>query len=959
MDRGMRTRYQPIPVMLRNKLLLGGVATSLLVLLAHGCGKDPDTPTPTRKTYPQDEIDKVTTTERLVLPQLQEPVRVVRDKRGMVHIYARNLHDATVAQGYLMARDRAPQMELLRRVAEGRLAEVFGSLDPSLANRDIGMRMMGLRRIAEKYYGTLTEGSDTKTVVDGFAAGVTAFYHQLRESDPKKRAQVPNGWLAIPREKYTDWEPQSTLAIARLQTWSLSYWADDEIEMSEWLQKAQDTFKADAADPALAKRSGFVGDALRFDPLAKRPVLDTPAPTGASFKDLKSGSAATTRMSPALLDAVRPTLRGLRATRDFLGGRGERWGSNNWVVSPQKSETGQVMVASDPHLGLPAPAIFYMNGLHVLSDDPSKQLDVAGMAFSGIPGVVLGFNKNIAWGATVAYFDVQDVYKDVVKDGKVSIKGADVAIEPIVEKLNYGNGPDVEITLEHIPGHGMVMPTVENDKWVPRKTSEVLAVRWTGMDPSGELEAFVALNKAKNVDEAVAAMLPFQVGAQNFVIGDTAGHIAYTTHSKVPIRPKGALAWDAKTGKGTLPCLVLPGDQGLEWEGQLTDAQLPHAKDPAWGYVATANSDQYGFSFDNDPSNDPFYLACSWDYGLREQRARELLDAKEKLNLGDLARIQGDAKSPIGGRVQPFLVSAIERAEASRLGTKPAAELDVVTKDKRWDPARIQFVLSVLKAWKEKSDFDTPAAVAIGADTPPTTDQIAASQATLIVNAAMVALHNRALDDEWIAMGKPPWDRNMRTKTLLRMLEKPEKLSTDDGSGESILWDDLSTKDVVETRDQQILWSLLDALDYVVKAWGENPDKWRWGNVHAIKFTSMVTGSEASMSIPGSGDGFPSIGFPRHGDEGVLDACNYGLGRTNGSFNFTYSSGPAQRFVAEMKAGALEIKNALPGGNVWNPSEKFFDNEAQLWRKNENKKVVFTPGEVVPEADSRIDLEPF
>jgi len=952
--------------MLRNKLVLGAFASSFVLALAatHGCGKDPDTPTPTRKQYPADEIDKVTTTERLVIPSLQEPVRVIRDKRGMVHIYARNLHDASVAQGFLMARDRAPQMELIRRVAEGRLADVFGNLDPSLANRDVGMRMMGLRRVADQYYATMKEGSDAKTAVDGFAAGVTAFYRLIREEDPKKRAQVPNGWLAIKREKYTDWEPQSTLAIARLQTWSLSYWGDDEIDASEMLQKAHDTFKADAADPALAKRAGFVLDGLRFDPLAKRPVLDTPAPTSPSFKDLKPWpTAKAPRLSSALLDSVRGTLRGFRETRDFIG-RGGQIGSNNWVVSPGKSATGHVLVASDPHLGLPAPSIFYMNALHVLSDDAQKQLDVAGMAFSGIPGVVLGFNKNIAWGATVAYFDVQDVYRDVIKDGKVTMKAEDgstkqVAIVPIKEKINYGNGPDVEITLESIPGHGIVMPTIENDKWVPRKTDEVLAVRWTGMEPSAELEAFVGLNKAKNVDEAVTALQPFQVGAQNFVIGDTAGHIAYTTHSRVPIRPKGALAWDATKGTGTLPCMVLPGDQGLEWTGQLSDAQLPHAKDPVTGYVATANSDQYGFAFDNDPSNDPFYLACSWDYGLREQRARSLLDAKEKLDLTDLAKIQGDAKSPIGGRVQPFLVAAIERAEASRLGTKPAAELDGVVKDKRWDVARIQFVLSILKAWKEKSDFDTPAAVPIGSDTPPTNDELAASQATLVVNAAMVALHNRALDDEWTAMGKPPWPRDQRTKTLLRMLEKPEKLATDDGSGESILWDDLSTKEVVETRDQVILLSLLDALDFVVKTYGENPDKWRWGMAHAIRFTSMLTGTEGSMSIPGSGDGFPEKGFPRHGDEGVLDACQYGLGRSNGGFNFTYSSGPAQRFVAEMKKDALEIRNALPGGNVWNPSEKFYDNEAQLWRKNENKKVVFTPGEVVPEADSRIDLEPF
>ncbi|MBI2389337.1 MAG: penicillin acylase family protein [Deltaproteobacteria bacterium] len=945
--------------MRRNTWVLGGVSVSILALFAaHGCGKDPDTPTPTRPAYAHDDIDAVPTTERVVLPALQEPVRVIRDKRGMIHVYARNLHDAALAQGFLMARDRAPQMELLRRVAEGRLAAALGQLDTSLAARDITMRAMGLRRTADKYYASLKDGSDAKVIVDGFAQGVTAFYRDLRS----KKAQIPNGWLVIPREKYTDWEPQSTLAIARLQTWSLSYWGDDELEYTETLQKAQDTFKSGAADAALAKRAGFAVDALRFEPLEKRTVIDGPAPTAPAFRDLRPGGVAAPRVSPALWASVRPTLAAMKATRDFMGKGG--WSSNNWAVSPQKSQSGAAMVASDPHLGRLASSIFYMSALHVLSDDPSKRFDVGGMAFAGIPGVVLGFNQHIAWGATVAAFDVQDAYRDVIKDGKVTLKGEDgsprtVAVEPIKERINYGNGPDVEITLETIPGHGVVLPTIEGDRWVARKGDEALAMRWTGMEPSGEFEAFMALNRAKSVDEALTAMLPFQVGAQNFVFADDEGHIGYTTHSWVPTRPKAALAWDAKAWSGQLPCLVMPGDAGLEWNGRLTDAQLPHAKDPAAGYVATANSDQYGFTFDNDPSNDPFFLACNWDYGLRQKRARDLLDAKDKHDLADMARIQGDARSPLGARVGRFFIDVLERAESTRLGVKPVAELEALVKDPRYDVARVQYVLSILKSWRDKADFDTPAAVVVAGDTPPTGDDVTASQATLVFNAAMIALHNRALDDEWTAMGKPPWGRDFRTKTLLRMLEKPEKLATDDGSGESALWDDLATKDVVETRDQQMLLSLLEALDWLVKTYGADPDKWRWGLAHAITFKTLLTGTERQLSIPGPADGFPDAGFPRHGDEGVLDRADYGLGNPGGRFKFTYSSGPAQRFVAQLAKGALEIRNALPGGNVWRPGEKNFDDEAQLWRRNQNAKVVFTPGEVVPEAAVRIDLAPF
>ncbi len=951
---------------MRNARLFGGLATVVLALAAithvGACGKDPDTPTPTRKQYPQDEIDQIKSSARVVIPKLREPVRVVRDKRGMVHIYARNLYDAALAEGYMMARDRAPQMELLRRVAEGRLAEALGNLQPNLAVRDITMRAMGLRRYAEKAYAQMKDGSDPKEILTGFSAGVSAFYGELRSGTAK---QIPNGWKVIPLDKYTDWDPIATLSIARLQTWALSYTGDDELEYTETFEKARDTFNVDATDPALKARAGFALDALRFEPAAKRPVIDAPPPSNPSFKDWKPSETKLPVTLPPriahLLPSIRPALQAMHDTREMLGKGG--WSSNNWVVAPQKSATGQALVASDPHLGLPAPSVFYMMAMHVLSDDPSKQLDVSGMSFSGIPGAVLGFNKNIAWGATVAVFDVNDAYRDVIKDGKITIKGQDgatkqVAVEQIKEGVSTGSGK-IEITLESVPDHGFVLPTFDGDTWVPRKSEEAISMRWTGMSEPGEFTAFMAINKAKNVDEAVAAMSTFEVGAQNFVFGDTEGHIRYTTQSWVPVRPKAAFAFDAKTWSGTLPCMVLPGDAGLEWIGRVPDTQLPQLKDPANGYIATANSDQYGLVFDNDPTNDPLYLSCTWDPGFREFRLRQRLDAKEKLTLEDLASIQADAKSPLGTRITPFLLTALERAEAARTDTSKPSDLSEVVKDPRYDVARIQFVISILKSWRDKSDFDTPAALPVGSDPIPSADEITASQATLVFNAAMIALHNRVLDDEWTAMGKPPWMRDFRTKALLRMLEKPEKLATDDGTGESVLWDDLGTKDVVETKDQELVLALLDGLDWIVKTYGESPEKWRWGAAHAITFTSMLPGTEKQMSIPDITGGFPPLGYPRHGDEQVLDRSDYGLGRAAGKYDFTYSSGPAQRFVAMMKKDALEIRNALPGGNVWRPGDAWFGNEAELWRKNQNAKVAFTPGEVVPEAAERWDLEPF
>ena len=952
----------------RASIFAPALLTSLALTCSLSCSKD-DGDGAAAKTYPKDPIDDVKVTTSTQLPGLQEPVRVVRDNRGMVHIYARNLHDAALADGYMVALDRAPQLQIFRRLAEGRLAEYAGNLQKDLADQDIFFRTLGLRRVAEQYYATLKEGTDAKVVLDAYAQGVTFYMQKIRDGS----VSVPNGWLAIPRKKYLDWDPAASLAIARLQTYSLSWNGDGEVNDTATFDAVRATFKADSTDPALAARAGFAEDVMRFDPPAKVPVLGA-APTTKSKSGGKPSAHPFAPRAPLpkeMLEATRPVLEAGRKAVDTFFGRKPGLGSNNFIVMPDRSATGKSLVASDPHLALRAPAIFHMVALHVIPGDGSaqKQLDVAGMAFAGIPGVVLGFNKNIAWGATVTEYDVTDVYRDkIVPDGKtgtVMVGGSPVAVTQVTEQLDYGDGRLEPVTIEFVPGHGVIMPTVKDNRFVPRDTTkpaDVITYRWTGLEPTGELEAFVALNQAKNVDEAKAAMDPFQVGSQNFVFGDTSGNILYTTHSWVPVRPKSAFAWDPKKKDGVLPCLVLPGDGNFEWTGKVDDASLPQTKNPKEGYVATANSDQLGNSFDDDPTNDAVYLGCSWDVGFREARIHERIDALmaagTKLGLDDLAKIQADAKSPLGARIAPAFVAAMKRAEDARTGKTPAPDLDAVLKDPRYTPERIQRALSLLQKWGTDADYDTPAATVVAGEPAPTAAEIAASQATLVFNASIVPLFGLVFDDEWKAMGNPPWSE-WPVKALLRFVQKTDALATADASGESVVWDDLGTKDVVESKDDRLVRALLAGLDYLEKALGTDPDGWRWGKLHTVRFETLVSGTGGQLSIPPDGASqFPPGGFPRHGDQYVVDASHYGLGGSSHNFNFTYGDGPAQRFVSDMDPTGVHVRNALPGGNVWIPDSTHFADEAELWRKNTNAPIAFSPGEVVPVAEERIDLTP-
>ncbi|MFI5298139.1 MAG: penicillin acylase family protein [Polyangiales bacterium] len=933
--------------------------TVLFALLApFACTTSNDTPNPTGADASVDgggdPIDGLASSGTLQVPGLTASVRVVRDTHGMLHIYAQNEADAFRAQGYLTARDRAPQLEVFRRLAEGRLASIFGNLDASVGAQDVYFRALGLRRTAEAYYASLAPNSEAKLIVDAYAAGITAYFQGIRD----KSINYPAVWALLPRAQFLDWDGPASLALARLQTWNLSWDADLELENTAVIDAMKSTFTATSTNPAYAARVQLVADMMRFDPPALTPVVPMP-PAGATATASKPKIVPRKPLPKDVVARTKQAFSAPALARQMLGHRGNV-GSNNWVLSPSKSATGKSMVGSDPHLALRAPSLFHMVAIHIADADPRKAMDVAGMSFAGIPGVVLGFNKNIAWGATVAYFDVNDLYDDKISaDGHVMVGGKSVAIVPISETIDYGDGSGPQpITIETIPGHGVIFPDTKNNRWTPRTATEVVSYRWTGLEPSGEFEAFMNLARAANVDEAKTALTPFLVGAQNFVIGDSSGDILYTTHSRVPVRPKAALAWDPKTLSGTIPCLVQPGDQSLEWIGDVPDSLLPQAKNPSTNYIATANADQYGLTFDNDPTNDPVYLGCYWDPGFRNARVHERIEAKATLSLDDMAAIQADAKSPLGARLAKYLVAAIQRAEDAKSGKTPAPDLAAVIADARYSSATMQQVMSILNAW-DAAGYDTPAAVSVTGDPDPTSADIASSEATCVFNATLVPLFKYVFDDEWQAMGSPTWEKDVTMRMLVRILDNKSTLVNVDAKGDSVVWDDLTTPSVTETKDERMIRALLDGLDFLNKTFGADPSTWRWGQIHNVRFSTVLTGTDATLSIPRSSDAkFPFGGFPRHGDEHIVDAAHYGLGGSDYSFAFTYGEGPNQRFVASLDAAAPTVRNALPGGNVWLPTDPHFQDEAQLWRLNQNAPVPFVEVDVAAAAESRTDLTP-
>ena len=910
----------------------------------------------------------ITTTTQL--DNLSGPVDVVRDTNGLVHIWATNAVDALRVEGYQIAKDRTAQLELIRRSAEGRTAELLGDADPGLIDQDIAMRTIGLSRVAKIMYDALPADSEAKAYLDAYADGISQFNARLQTGDES----LPRSMIGISKSAFAPWTGADCVAIARFEEWNLAYTADDEIGRTRFAQAARTTF-------ASTPRAGFLVDTMRFAPIDPTLALpggfpDDPTHTLALFPAPAAHPARPVARTPVVpsgvLSAADGFVKATAARRDALAKLGVR-GSNDWIVAPSRTATGHAMLANDPHLSLSAPAVFWIVQIDAhdpAAADTSKDVHVEGTAFPGIPGIILGFNQNIAWGATTADYDVTDVYSEkLTPDGSgVVYQGQNVPFQTAHEEIAIAGSAPLEYDVLIVPQHGPVVPTIVNHKVVaPDPMQGAMSIQWTGSKPTGELPAVLTgFMRATSVDDFRDAMRDFAVGAQNWVVADTAGNIFYTTQSQIPLRDKHAYTWDPTTFTGTLPCFVEAGDGSAEWTGQFLDeAYVPHVKNPTQGYVGTANGDQVGGTLDNDPSNDttpdgkPIYMACYHDPGFRVGRIHQLLESVgHPMSLDDMAHIQSDARSAMGGQLAPGLETSLQHAmaEAATPGTYPDLTADV--QSPRYQAADIQGLYNLLVQWGGPQAYDTPPGVSLddgSLSTDPT--EAAASEATLVFNVWLMRMPQAVFGDEWSAVGVgAPYDGKVALAYLMNAA--PKSLATYDAAfGDSVLFDDMTTAGVMETRDERAVTSLLDAVDYLNKALGTDRTKWRWGMLHTLRFASLVSLWD-SLSIPPIGDPkFPN-GFPRHGDGYNIDVGDPGLASSLATATFTYSQGPTQRFVIDMDPSGPTPRNVLPGGEVWDNASPHFADEAELWRRNENHPLWVTHDDVAANTEERDSYTP-
>lgn len=900
-------------------------------------------------------------TERLRDESLVAPVDVVRDVYGIPHIYAETIDDAMFVNGYVMARDRLPQMHLFRHVASGTVAELFGALAPEQIDTDIEMRMHGMRRLAEAAWAELQASNDPRDqdivrALERFADGVNLYLAELQAGDRTLDDAVNVLFDPLRAEP---WSPVDSLVIGRLQTWSLSY-LDDELRLHRGHQRAAEVFPPNDARTAYARRAGAIHDLFPFRPMQTTATRDgfpnVDEDTGSRAKPAARRAAARRPRVPSEL--LSSALETLRRKRVFgLPLRQAGYASNNWIVGPALGGGG-ALLANDTHLPLTNPPIWWMVHITV-----PGELDVEGVTFPGAPGVLLGHNAHIAWGATVVAHDVVDFYDEEIHpcaagDGDcVTWKGREVKVETWQETIGIGTlGTILEektVTLERVPHHGPLVPEIVDHDVVPRASSRALSVRFTGHEVTHEIRAFYGLNRAKTLEEAFEALAHYKHGGMNWVVVDDLGNIGWTTTANVPWRSPACYTWNRATNPdGLAPFFVAPGDGSCEWEGFLDERYLPHAVNPPEGFLASANADPVGQTFDGDPLNQPvvdgrpLYLGALYDPGFRVgrivERLRELAAAGEGIDPEDMQSIQGDARSNFGARMRPHLLAAFERLSA---GTAPGdaqawyAALPAARKD------RLEVARARLQAWT----LATPAAV----EGEPSAEEIADSVATAIFQIWTVFFLQTALGDELEAIGDTGHEY-FTPRAALAMLERPGDLVTGlaPETGEPLLCDVLATS-AVESCTLIALRALDEALTWATNEGFRTDDMnaWRWGKLHRLTLRPLFPLEELEVPTPDEPDPLLRKGFPRHGDEYCPDVGSSGLD----DFDFTYESGPAMRHVTRFAPGASpRTFFALPGGQVFDRrSPHYRDLMDTYWRKNAYFEMPWSIPQILEKAEER------
>lgn len=540
------------------------------------------------------------TSGRLRVRGVEAPVEVLRDRFGVPHVSARSTVDVCFALGFCHGQDRLWQLEFFRRATAGRLAEFAGA---EALGADRLMRTLCMRRTAER------EARETpprlRGFLDAYAAGINAAIDCA--------AALPIEFQLV-RLEPEPWNAADLLAASKLMAFGLS--TNWELEL----------LRAELVRDAGPER------AARLEPNYPRgtPIVTSP---GRMWEG--NGADLTAQIA---------------RVREELGLGVPAGGSNNWVVSGERSVTGRPLLACDPHLTTTIPDLWYEADLWC------DEFRVRGATLPTNPFPVFGQTARTAWGFTNVMADTQDLFVERFSPDdatRYEFEGewreAEIVSEEIAVK-GRSRPETLQVTVTH---HGPIVNGA-----LGAESEQPLALSWTGLQYPCITEAGYRSVIARNAEEIVAATADHAVPPLNMLFADSEGNIGYQLAGKVPIR------------RGDCPDLPKPGWSGeFEWDGTIPYDELPRVTNPAEGYLVTANNRIVSGDY-------PHHITSEWMTGYRARRIQEMLGERERHSLQDFERMQHDFYSYPG-------VETVHRL--SRLHPRRQREVRAIERLKSWD----------------------------------------------------------------------------------------------------------------------------------------------------------------------------------------------------------------------------------------------------------------------------------
>ncbi len=705
----------------------------------------------------------------IAVPGLDTEVTVLRDGAGIPQVYADTSHDLFYAQGYVQAQDRFFEMDVRRHTTAGRLSEMFGE---STLEVDKTIRTMGWRRVAERELSLLSPA--TKGYLQAYSDGVNAY---LGEHTPSSMS-LEYTLLGLTGLDYRveDWSPADSVAWLKAMAWDLRGNMEDEITRGLLSGSRTPEEIATLFPPyPYGRHRPIVGQGAVVDG-----VFEQEATTGGTRRP------ARPPLGPRALRALGSVDRVMDGLPQLVGGRSagaDGIGSNAWVVDGAHSTTGQPILANDPHLGVSVPGVWYQMGLHCTRLTPECPFDVSGFTFSGMPGVVIGHNQQVAWGFTNLGPDVLDLYLEKVDgrrylydrrmrplrmhDEEITVLGRDEPFRFTVRSTRHGPLlSDVDPRLSTVGANSPAGRSAPD-----RGNGYAVAIAWTALSPARTMDALFGFDRARSWQEFRAAAEDFAVPSQNMVYADRDGNIGYQAPGRIPIRKSG--------NTGDYPALGwLPAD---DWTGDYVPyAALPSVLNPDDGYVATANQAVTDRSY-------PYHLGDSWAYGYRSQRIADLLRAEPRLGVDDMTRIQLDERNGFAPTFVPYLLDIFLPSEYLAGGQR------------------------LLLGWDYQQHRDSAAAAYYNA---------------VWRNTLALTFHDDLRESVW-PQGEGRWFEVMR-----RLLADPQ----------SPWWDDVTTDGVLEDRDDILAAAMAEARDELVRRQARRAVDWTWGHQHRLELESTTLG---------------------------------------------------------------------------------------------------------------------